>query len=95
MALIIDLKVVAQSGKQALILDKQGILKCFVKSAAQDGKANKEVIEVVSDFVGVTKKSVEIVQGLMSRKKRLAIATNMTYEQLLEKLGCDVQGKMF
>ncbi|HSW77165.1 MAG TPA: DUF167 domain-containing protein, partial [Candidatus Saccharimonadales bacterium] len=67
MALIIQLKVVPQSGKHTLCLDKSGILKCFVKAAAQDGKANKEVIEVVSNVLNLPKKSIEIVSGLTSR----------------------------
>lgn len=95
MALIIDVKVVPQSGKHALVLDKAGVLKCFVKAAPEDGKANREVVEIVATACDVPKKSVEILQGLISRKKRLAIQTNMTYEQLLHKLGIGLQKKMF
>ena len=95
MALIIDIKVVVQSGKQELSMDKSGILKCFIKSAPEDGKANREVVQVIADFIGVPKKSVEIIQGLTNRKKRLAIQTGLTYDQFLVKLGCDVQKKIF
>ena len=95
MALIIEVKVVPQSGKHALCLDKSGILKCFVKAAPEDGKANKEVIEVVSNAAGVAKKFVEIVSGLTSRKKKLAIDVDLTHEQFLMKIGCNVQKKMF
>lgn len=95
MALIIDVKVVTQSGKHALVLDKTGILKCFVKAAPEDGKANREVVELVAMACNVPKKLVEIIQGLTSRKKRLAIETNITYEQLLDKLGSGLQKKIF
>jgi len=95
MALIIEIKVVPQSGKHSLCLDKSGMLKCFVKAAPEDGKANKEVVEVVSRAVGVPKKSVEIVSGLTSRKKKLAVEVDLTYEQFLIKIGCSVQKKMF
>jgi uncharacterized protein len=94
-ALIIDVKVVTQSGKHALVLDKSGILKCFVKAAPEDGKANREVVELIATACNVPKKSVEIIQGLTSRKKRLAVETNITYEQLLSKLGFGLQKSMF
>ena len=95
MALIIDLKVVTQSGKQSLIVDKSGMLKCFVKSAPEDGKANREVIEIVSNMLKITKKSIEIIQGLTSRKKRLAIQTNLNYDEFIIKLSGSVQKKLF
>ena len=95
MSLIIELKVVPQSGKLKLILDKSGMLKAFVKAAPQDGKANKELTELIAKIAGVTKKSVEIIGGLTSRKKKLVIATSMNYEQFLLKLGSDVQKKIF
>ncbi len=95
MALIIEIKVVTQSGKHNLCLDKTGALKCFVKAAPEDGKANREVIDIVSKAAGVTKKSVEIISGLTSRKKKLAIQVDLTYEQFLIKIGCSVQKKMF
>jgi hypothetical protein len=94
-ALIIEVKVATQSGKHSICLDKSGSLKCFVKAAPEDGKANKEVIEVISDAIGVTKRSIEIISGLISRKKKLAIQTDLTYEQFLIKIGCGVQKKMF
>lgn len=95
-ALIIDLKVVVQSGKSSVILDKSGMLKAFLKAAPEDGKANKELINLIAEFVGVSKKSVEIISGLTSRKKRLAIDTDLNYEQFLLKLGyLGVQKKFF
>ncbi len=94
MALIIDLKVVVQSGKHQLVVDKSGSLKCFVKAAPEDGKANKEVIEIIAQLVGVSKKSIEILQGLTSRKKRIAIQTSMDLESFMMLVG-DVQKKIF
>lgn len=95
MALIIDLKVVPQSGKSMLILDKSGMLKCFVKAAPEDGKANREVVQIIADLCEVAKNSVEIIQGLTSRKKRLIIETEMSHEQLLLKLSGEFQKKIF
>ncbi len=95
MALIIDLKVVVQSGKHELVVDKSGSLKCFVKAEPQDGKANKEVIEILAQLVGVPKKSVEIVQGLTNRKKRIAIETSINFESFMMLVTGGVQKKIF
>lgn len=95
MALIIELKVVPQSGRKDLILDKSGILKCFVTSAPEDGKANKEVIQLIAEKLKIKKNQIEIVSGLTSRKKKLAIDTLLSYEQLLQHLGLVHQTTMF
>lgn len=94
-SLVIEIKVVPRSGKSQLILDKSGILKCFLKAAPKKGKANKEVIEVVAKFIEIRKGEIEIVSGFNCRKKLLKIQTDMSYEQLLEKLGGGIQKKVF
>lgn len=95
MALIIDVKVVPQSGKSILIIDKSGSLKCFVKATPEDGKANRELITIVANICKVTKKSVDIISGLTSRKKKMAIETAINYEQFLLQLTGEFQKKMF
>ena len=95
MALIIDIKVVPVSGRQDLVLDKSGILKCFVVAPPEDGKANREVVEIFAKKLSLKKYDIEIIGGLTSRKKRLAIQTTMTYDQMLELLGWANQKKIF
>ena len=46
MALIITVKVVPASGRNQWVIDKSGALKCFLKSPAEQGKANKELIKI-------------------------------------------------
>jgi len=94
-ALIIDIKVFPQSGKHALVIDKSGLLKVYVKAAPEDGKANKEVIQLIAEICDVSKKDVEIIYGLVSRKKRLAIQTLLSYEQLLMRISGGVQKTIF
>lgn len=95
MSLFLELKVVAQSGKSHLIIDKSGLLKCYVKAAPEKGKANKEVIQVVAKVLHLSKKAIEIVAGLSSRKKLLKIDTQMSYKAILELLGSGTQQKIF
>ncbi len=47
--------------------------KVYIHSAPEKGKANKELIEAISDYFGVTKGEVEIVSGLRSKKKMVNI----------------------
>ncbi|MBP9765347.1 DUF167 domain-containing protein [Candidatus Babeliales bacterium] len=91
MALIIEIKVAVQSGRQSIVLDKSGILKCFIVSAPQDGKANKEIVQLLSEKLGIKKSEIEIVAGLTSRKKKIAIAQPWTYQQFLAILGLHQQ----
>jgi len=95
MSLIVEIKVFPQSGRKNLVLDASGILKCFILAAPEDGKANKEIVELFADRLDLKKQNIEIVQGLISRKKKIAIHTQMTYEQFLHKLGLDNQTGIF
>lgn len=40
-----------------------------IKSAPVDGKANKEMLELVADYFGVPKSSVSIAHGKTNRTK--------------------------
>ncbi len=95
MSLFIDFKVFPQSGRQQLVLDKSGILKCFILAAPQDGKANKEIIEFIARLLGLKKQDIQITSGATTRKKRLMILTCMTYEQFLIKVGLENQNTIF
>jgi uncharacterized protein (TIGR00251 family) len=47
--------------------------KLKVAAPPEDGKANEEVIEFLSKYLGVPKRNIDIVQGHLSRKKVLMI----------------------
>jgi len=91
MATLLQIKVVPQSGRQELIGDKSGIIKCFLKSPPEGGKANEELVKFISKCLGLPQQQVLIVQGATSRKKVLRIESSLTKEKLLQKLGLNVQ----
>lgn len=91
MSLTIEIKVVPSSGKQALILDKTGNLKCFLKSPPEDGKANQELIKFLSQSLQVPQYEVSILAGATSRKKLIKIQRNITFDQMLQTLGLSRQ----
>lgn len=51
-----------------------------------DGAANEELVRLLSDVLGITKRSVEIVRGTTSQNKLVSIAT-LTPEVILLRLG--------
>ncbi len=67
----IKVKVKPNSAKNEVLgLDEQGFLRVNVKAPAQKGKANKELIKLLSKHF---KKKVEIISGLKSREKRVLV----------------------
>lgn len=92
---VFDIKVTPSSNRQQWSLDKNGTLKCFLKSPPEKGKANKELIESLSKSLGIPKKEIEIISGLTSRKKRVTLPLIITFDQLLKKLGIEQQQSLF
>jgi uncharacterized protein (TIGR00251 family) len=98
MALIIEVKVVPRSGRQQWIMDKSGMLKCFLKSAPEKGQANAELIDFVAKSIGAARAQVELISGHAARKKKIKIDKGLTCEQFLQQLGLqksDKQASLF
>ncbi len=95
MALIIELKVMVQSGRQEIVLDKSGILKCFILAAPENGKANKEIVALFAQKLNIKKQQVEIVGGLISNRKKLAFDVTLSHEEFLQCLGLSCQTALF
>ena len=95
MAFIFEVKVTPGSSKKGWSLDKSGTLKCHVKSPAEDGKANAELIKSLSKALDIPQYMISIVSGQQSRTKRIKVDVEMTYNKLLELLGIDWQMDMF
>ena len=86
MTVILDIKVVPNAGKQRITRDKTGMLVCSVKSQAEGGKANEELIRFLSKKLSIPQNSISIVLGATSRKKRLKIVTATSKEEILAAL---------
>src|SRR5438132_4058487 len=93
--LLIDIKVVPNAGRTGWVIDKSGTLKCFLKSPAEQGKANAELIKTLAKALGIPQNSVTIVMGTQSRSKRVAVDAEITYDTFLELLGIEQQLKIF
>jgi uncharacterized protein (TIGR00251 family) len=92
--LTLEIKVTPSAGRQGCSLDKSGMLKCALKSPPERNKANEELIILLADALGLRKDQVTLVSGHTSRKKRLKLATMLSYEEVLAKLGIAKQLKI-
>lgn len=95
MSLIAEIKVVPQSGKNEWVLDKSGKLKCYLKSPPERGLANKELIKILAQKLGVTQNAVELISGHTSRNKRVKIEGVASLEHLIALLGIERQQNIF
>lgn len=93
--LVFDVKVVPSAGRQGWELEQSGRLKVLLKSAPEKNKANLELIKLLAKVLQVPQLEVEIVAGGISRYKRVRVATNLTYAELLSRLGLAHQQTLF
>lgn len=94
MGLTLELKVVPGSKKQTFTLDKSGIIKCFLKSHPEHGKANAELIKILSDQLNIQQAKIKIIKGTTARKKLLKIDSPLSLQQILTLCNIDSQTKI-
>ena len=70
-----QVKVKPNSKKQTIEESVDGSLTVHLKSPPVDGKANKELIELLAKKLDVPKSQIRIKSGLSSRTKLIEIAT--------------------
>lgn len=87
MAVVLDIKVITCASKTTCLLNKTGIIVCYVKNPPERGLANKELIAYIAKTAYIAQQDIHIIAGLTSRKKRLKIETSMSKEELLQLLG--------
>lgn len=84
------LPVRAQPGarRNAILGEHDGALRVAVTAAADKGRANAALVELLSKTFGIAKSSVELVSGPTSRQKRFLLR-NVTIDStsaVLDKL---------
>ena len=95
MALQFIIKVYPKASFQKIVLGEENLLKCYIKSAPEKGKANQEIVKMFSKLLQIPQLKIEIVKGGMGRIKTISISENMTYNELLKKLSIFVQQSLF
>jgi uncharacterized protein (TIGR00251 family) len=69
----IEVKVQPRSSKKGVDRVDGGVLRVRLTAPPAEGAANAQLIEVLSDTLGVRKSSMRIVRGLSSRNKVVEI----------------------
>jgi uncharacterized protein YggU (UPF0235/DUF167 family) len=69
----ITVRVHPRAPKQSLENTGDGIYRVSVRSSPEDGRANAEVIELLSKHLGVPRSCFRIVRGAKARVKLIAI----------------------
>lgn len=65
----LKVKVVPNSGRRLVKKETSGILKVYLAKPAIEGKANKELITLLAEYLGVKKSLIDIVKGAKAREK--------------------------
>ena len=67
------IKVIAGARKNFLKQEGE-LIKVYLTAPAIDGKANRALIEFLSEHFNVSKSQIEIIKGLKSRRKTISIS---------------------
>ena len=70
--MLLDIRVIPKASRN-LVKEEDGRLKVYLTSPAQDGKANAQLIELLSKQLKVKKYQVRIIRGEKSRDKKVEI----------------------
>ena len=78
------LKVTPNTGRNEIIGYKDGVLHIKVAVAPEKGKANKALVDLLAERLGIRKSAVTIIKGKTSRNKVVFI--NRVSSEDLKKL---------
>jgi uncharacterized protein (TIGR00251 family) len=71
--MILNIKIQPNSKENKVVESVENTLKIKIKSPAIEGKANKELVEFLSEYYNVPKSLIAIKSGLNSRNKIIEI----------------------
>jgi uncharacterized protein (TIGR00251 family) len=69
----LEIKVFPKSSREELV-EKDGVIKAYVKAAPDKGKANKALVALIAKKYRVKKTDVTIVTGQTSRNKVVEVS---------------------
>jgi uncharacterized protein (TIGR00251 family) len=82
----ITIQVQPNARRNEVLGFEDGILHLKIAAPPVKGKANRELIEFLSQLLGVSKGSINIERGITGRRKVIAIA-GLDREQIVARLG--------
>ena len=86
---ILEVKAIPNARKSEIVgFEADGALKIKLRAVPEDGKANRELIKLLSKQCGISKSCLTILSGETSRHKRLSVE-GMVKEAFFEKCGVE------
>jgi hypothetical protein len=70
---IVPVRAAAGARRNAILGARQGMLRIAVTAAPEKGKANRAIIALLSETLGVPKSAIELVCGETSPQKRFLV----------------------
>jgi uncharacterized protein (TIGR00251 family) len=70
---ILPVRAQPRARKSGVTGEQNGALKLAVNAPASEGRANKAVVELLRELLGVRRSQVELIQGSKSRDKKVFI----------------------
>jgi uncharacterized protein len=77
----LPVKVTPNAGRNDIVGFKEGVLQVKIGAPPDKGKANKELVDFLSEQLGIKKSSILIVKGQTSRNKIISIE-GLSQEQI-------------
>jgi uncharacterized protein (TIGR00251 family) len=82
---ILSIRAQASARVNAVRGEQGGALRVAVTQVAEKGKANKTIVELLAQTLGLRKSQLELMSGAASRQKRFLIR-GITVAELQERL---------
>ena len=70
---IVPVRAHAGARKNGILGTRDGMLRVAVTAAPEKGKANRAIIGILSEALGVSKSSIELISGEASTQKRFLL----------------------
>ena len=75
-SIVIQIKVTPKSPRSEIVgIMADGTIKVRVKSAPERGRANEEIIHILSKALGIDEHDIEILHGTTGKLKKIKITT--------------------
>ncbi len=84
----LSIKVIPNSSKNEIVGLKDGVWKLKIAAPPDKGKANKELIDFLSELLGLRKADLNLIKGQASHKKLIGI-DGLTEEEISRRLSMD------
>ena len=79
-------QVVPNARKSEVAGEVEGVIRIRLQAQPIEGRANEELVRMLAKLLGVSKASVEVVQGQTGRRKLVEIRSNMDLDSVRKML---------